>query len=534
MPEELKQAHELTQQEQQPIEPVVTGYQKVKKAKEVVNRPTLEIRNAKNVLIDPTCHGKIKKAQFVIYSFETSLSQLKKDKKYKNLDNINLSTNNILGIPDHDLGKDTGSFNFKDKPRQKFTAYEYWGYWDIDGSGIVKPIVATWVGDVIIRMEENPFPDKALPFVLVQYLPVRKRIYGEPDGALLEDNQRIIGAVTRGMIDIMGKSANGQTGIRRDMLDATNRRKYDAGADYEFNPNVDPRQGVYMHTYSEIPASAQFMLQHQQMDAESMVGVKSFSNSGLSSASLGDVAAGIRGVLDAASKRELGILRRLSEGILEIGRKIIAMNSEFLSEEAVVRITNEEFVTVKRDDLPGNFDLKLSISTAEEDDNKAQQLAFMLQTLGPTEDPMVRKMILADICRLRKMPDLAKKLETYEPQPDPLAQKRAELELALLEAQVQEVQTQAQKNVANAQLDQAKIGTEGSKQGLLDSDKDMRNLDFVEQESGVKQERELQKQGAQASAQADMKIVEHGLNMQRDAQKHQSDYAKEYIKSKRK
>jgi hypothetical protein len=37
-------------------------------------------------------------------------------------------------------------------------------------------------------MEENPFPDKKLPFISVQYLPTRKSIYGEPDGALLEDN----------------------------------------------------------------------------------------------------------------------------------------------------------------------------------------------------------------------------------------------------------------------------------------------------------------------------------------------------------
>ncbi|MFR7882255.1 MAG: hypothetical protein ACLU5J_12890 [Christensenellales bacterium] len=35
------------------------------------------------------------------------------------------------------------------------------------------PFVATWVGDTLIRMELNPFPDEKLPFVLVQYLPVK-------------------------------------------------------------------------------------------------------------------------------------------------------------------------------------------------------------------------------------------------------------------------------------------------------------------------------------------------------------------------
>jgi hypothetical protein len=158
------------------------------------------------------------------------------------------------------------------------------------------------------------------------------------------------------------------------------------------------------------------------MEAESLTGVKAYS-SGIGSAALGDVAAGIRGALDAASKRELGILRRLANGIVEIGRKIIAMNGEFLSEEEVVRVTNEEFVTVRRDDLPGNFDLKLTISTAEADNQKAQELAFMLQTMGNSMPMDMSQMILADIARLRKMPDLAKKIETYQPQPDPMAQK---------------------------------------------------------------------------------------------------------------
>ena len=39
---------------------------------------------------------------------------------------------------------------------------------------------------------------------------------------LLKDNQQIIGAVTRGMIDLMGKSANGQTGRLKNALDFLN------------------------------------------------------------------------------------------------------------------------------------------------------------------------------------------------------------------------------------------------------------------------------------------------------------------------
>lgn len=528
VPEEMRTAHEMTMEQGIPIEPVILGYKKEKRTRTVKNHPTVEVCNVNNVIIDPSCNGKIENAGFVIYSFESSLSKLKKDSKYKNLDKIQVEGNSILNEPDHTPSNDS-NFNFNDKPRQLFVVYEYWGYWDIDGIGTVTPIVVTWVGNTIIRMEENPFPDKQLPFITVPYLPKRREIYGEPDGALLEDNQKIIGAVTRGMIDIMGKSANGQTGIRKDMLDTTNRRKFENGQDYEFNMNVDPRVGIFMHTYPEIPNSAQFMLQMQNMEAESLTGVRAFS-SGVSGQALGDTAASFRGALDAASKRELAILRRLSNGMVKIGRKIISMNAEFLSEKEVVRVTNEEFQIVRRDDLAGQFDLKLSISTAEEDNNKAQELSFMLQTMGNNMDPVMSQMILSDIAKLRKMPDLAKKIETYQPQPDPMAQKKVELEIQLLEAQLQNEMAQSQERQANAQLNMAKVGTEQVKAGNIQSDTDLKNLDFVEQESGVKQERAKELHGEQARSQAQLKLMDR----QFQKEDNKLDLVKEYIKSRNK
>jgi hypothetical protein len=527
VPEELKMAHEMTMEQGVPIEPVIIGQKEETRTRTLYNRPTLEVCDYRNVMIDPTCQGDIEKAGFVIYSFESSLSQLEKDGKYKNLDKINITNSSILGQPDHAASEGAKTFNFSDEPRKKFVVFEYWGYWDIDGSGIVKPFVAAWVGNTLIRMEENPYPDKKIPFVSEQYLPVRKSIYGEPDGALLEDNQKVIGAVTRGMIDIMGKSANGQTGIRKDMLDATNRRKFDKGLDYEFNMNVDPRQGVFMHTYPEIPASAQFMLSLQNMEAESLTGVKAYSQ-GISGQGLGDVAAGVRGALDAASKRELGILRRLSNGIVKIGRKMISMNSEFLSEEEVIRLTNEEFVIIRRDDLAGHFDLKLSISTAEEDNNKAEQLAFLLQTVGPNADPEMVKMILSDIAKLRKMPDLAKRVEAFQPQPDPLAQEEAQLRVELLRAQIATEQAKAMSYQGSAQLDMAKAGTEGVKQGNIQSDTDLKNLDFVEQESGVKQERAKELHGEQARSQAQLKL----LDRQFQKEDQEIDLLKQYMSNR--
>ena len=466
----------------------------------VKNQPVLTVCDYNNIILDPTCEGDIEKANFAVYSFETSLSELKKDGRYKNLDDINFESASVLAEPDHAINTDDSSFTFKDKARKKVIAREYWGYWDIDDTGEVKPFVATWVGSTFIRMEENPYPDKKIPFVLVQYLPRRKNIYGEPDASLIEDNQKIVGAVTRGIIDIIGRSANGQQGVRKDALDVTNARKFERGDDYKFNANVDPRQAFHMEVYPEIPRSALEVLNMQNDDAEALTGVKAFTH-GISGQALGATATGIRSALDATSKRELGILRRLSNGLNQIGRKVISMNAEFLEDEEIIRITNEEFVAINRNDLGGKYDIKLNISTAEADEQKGSELAFMLQTMGNTMPPEMSQMILADIAKLRKMPDLAKRIEEYQPQPDPLVQQKAQLDLALLQAQIANETAKGRENEVDVQLKTAKTQTEQAKARGMHSSSDLSDLDFVEKESGVG--------AAQKEAESDRKHVQN-------------------------
>lgn len=503
-------------QGQEPFEQVQVGTHTEMQMVVIKNVPTVEVCDFNNLIIDPTCLGDLDRASFIIYSFETSLSELEKDGKYKNLDKINVTATSVLSDPDHTT-KDETAFNFKDKPRKKFTAYEYWGYWDIDKTGIVKPIVATYVNDTLIRMEENPFPDQKLPFVAVQYLPVRKSIYGQPDGELLEDNQNIIGAVTRGMIDIMGRSANGQMGMRKDALDITNKRKFDKGMDYEFNPSVDARSAFYVHTFSPIPQSAEYMINQQNDEAESLTGVKAF-NQGISGQAYGNTATAVRTALDATSKRELGILRRLGEGVKGIGRKIMAMNGEFLSEEEVVRVTNDEFTTIRRDDLAGNYDVELTISTAEADNEKAQDLSFMMQTMGNNMDPAMSQIILADIAKLRKMPTLAKQIEEYQPQPDPMVEEQKVLQIELLKAQIRNENAKAQENTVDVDYKKAKTKTEEAKSRGLHTKSDLDDQAYLENDQGIPHQRDMDKADMKRKADLDLKAADVLLGADKNLQ----------------
>lgn len=504
LPDSLQESVLATIENQRPILAKVTGSEEVEVVKVLKNQPDFTVCDYKNITIDPTCGGDASKAGFIIYSFETNKSDLEKAGIYTNLDNI------IPEDPasvDHAI-KDSG-FRFQDEARKKLIAYEYWGYWDIDGSGITTPIVATWVGGTMIRLERNPFPDGKIPFVIVPYLPVEGDVYGEPDAALLEDNQRIIGALTRGMVDAMARSANGQIGMRKDALDSLNRRKFNDGLDYEFNPQVDPRMAIIEHSYPELPASTFNMLQLFNLEAEAITGIKSFTG-GLSGDSLGTTATGVRGLLDAASKRELNILRRLSQGLKEIAKKVLAMNAVWLSDDEIIRITDEQFVEINRENLLGSFDIKLSISNAENDNIKAQELAFMLQTMGQQLPFDMTKIILSEIAKLRNMPDLSKVITQFEPKPDP----KTELEIQNLQLENQKLQAELQETLANVQLKQAQIQRELANARKLGTEANLNDLDFVEQESGVKQERELEKQQAQAEGNTKRDILKTVLDTQ--------------------
>ena len=501
-PPELQEAIKYFTENNVPVTVVKTGEEEVEVDKVIDNRPTLEVMNPQNVWLDPSSNGDFDKSSFVGISFETSQAELKKEpQRYKNLDAVNWETSTVITDTEH-ASQLPQTFNFKDLLRKRVVAYEWWGNWDINGDGILVPIVVTWIGDVIIRMEENPYPDKKPPFVLANYNPVKRELQGEPDAELLEDNQKVLGAVTRGIIDLLGRSANSQQGFAKGMLDVVNRRRYEAGQDYEFNPNMKPQDYITNHTYPEIPNSALTLLGIQNQEAEALTGVKSFSG-GMSGEAYGDVAAGIRGVLDAAAKREMAILRRLAQGIIDIGRKIIAMNQVFLSEEETIRVTNDEFVKIKREELAGEFDLKVAISTAEIDNMQAQDLAFMLQTMGNNMDFGITKLILVKIAKLKRMPDLAHAIEQFTPQPDPLTQRKLEAEVAKLEEEVKKLR-------AATQLDGAKTEKTMAEADLID-------LDKTEQETGTKHERELEQQRAQATGNQDLEVTKALLKPKKNA-----------------
>lgn len=246
------------------------------------NQPTARVCRSEDVFIDPTCQDDIDNAQFVIFRYETDLSTLKKDGRYKNLDKLKEAGDELSSDEDFDPEDET-EFKFSDKARKKLLVYEYWGNYDIDDDGEVEPIVCAWIGGTIIRLGSNPYPDKRPPFIVVPFSSVPFQLHGENNIDLIEDNQKVITATTRGIINNMAQSTNGQVGIRKGALDAIQRKKFFSGKNFEFNGSpADFWQG----SFNQIPGSAFDMMALQNNEAESLTGTKAFSQ-GLTGNALG-------------------------------------------------------------------------------------------------------------------------------------------------------------------------------------------------------------------------------------------------------
>jgi len=456
-----------------------------KVTKIVKNQPTAIVCRNEDIFIDPTCMDDMDKCQFIIHRYESDLSTLKADGRYKNLDKID--TNSGGYDPDFDA-QDKTEFKFEDKARKKVLVYEYWGNYDVNNDGITEQVVCAWVGDTIIRLEDNPYPDKKPPFIVVPFSSIPFQMYGEALAENIGDNQKVKTAITRGIIDNMAKSNNGQIGIRLGALDLANRKKFLQGKNFEFKGTpADFWQG----SFNQIPGSVFDMLQLMNNEIESQTGVNAFSK-GLTGNSLGSSATAARGVLDATALRRLHLVRNIAENLVKpLMRKWMAYNSEFLEEEEVVRVTNEEYVPVRRDDLEGKVDIDITISTYEEANARSQELGFMLQTLGNSIPFELTQLILSEIVKLGRMPELEKALREYKPQPDPMQEQIKQLEIQKLQlensklmAEIQDLSARAGENEVDMKLKEYKAQVEAAKARALHSKADLDDLAMLMKDEG--------------------------------------------------
>lgn len=444
------------------VQVTVTGFVSKETKEEVYlhNHPTLNVVSIYDVFAAPECRTNIQDSPYVIYRYDSAIHDLISNEEF---DTKDVDWHNVGSVSS--VTYSNASLYPEGDTRRRVAVHEYWGLHDVNGKGDMQQVKVTWVDGHILECVPNPYPDNKHPFYSAAYAPDVSlgSFYGTSDAYLAADHQRILSAVHRGIIDMHANSAYGQRAVAKGALDLTNHNKFVKGEHFEYDPNTitDPRMLFHVFDYPEVSPATMAYLGQINADSDALTGIKSF-NEGISGNALGDTAAGVTGVLSATALRESAIVGRLEAMFVQIAKRIMQLNILYLDEEKIIQLAGVEGLIIKAIPNP-LIDVKLDIVNQAEDAIKAQEMSFMLQTLGASLPPQLIKETLMEIAELRNLNTFYNKLANYDmspSEPDPLAQKAAELQVQLLEAQLQNELAIAAEREAKSALHAAKVSTE--------------------------------------------------------------------------
>jgi len=367
----------------------------------VKNSPTITVKNNQDIMVDPKCKGVMKNAKFIIDIHQIDFADLVSNKNmYFNLKELKNSFSESFdsSVDTHFANADYLSSNpdlfaydttdFSDIPRKKLQVYEYWGYWDIDGNDTLKPIVATWCNDILIRLAENPYTHKKLPFVFGQFELLDEELWGEPNADAITDTQKSYNNTIRAMQDITAEKATGQEFVDESLFsDPIQMDNYRKGRTVRTKKGVDPSKAIFRKGVEPVPSTLFDMLHTYENEVYKITGIQEFNREPKAINSLtGELIQS-----DSVTNRETSVFQRFSNMFASAGNLILSMNKEFLLTSNIILDGNKPY-PVDISKLEGEFNASINIDTPQIKDKKAHRIAFLMQTgQGVMPEEMILK-----------------------------------------------------------------------------------------------------------------------------------------------
>lgn len=439
----------------------------------IENKPSIVLCDFNSVTIDPSCRGDLDKAMFITHKYKTNKANLIKDGRYKNLDkiNVNENPNKLQGLQINDGQSDGNNpiddMDFQDDNRKLFDIIEYWAMYDIYDTGILEPILVSFVGNVVVRVELSPMPDGKLPFVAKSMLIEENSVYGMPVSLLIKEEQQAIGNVHRNLLDKISQSMRDQKLIHPQLFSSSvEKQKFINGRSATTAGIVSPTVGLYeVENKGGLDNHLYQMLQSMKAEAQDITGnMPMTQTSGNKFNSSGALSA----FVDTVAVRESMELGRFTDFWIEIAKKVLSMSLYFLEDEEIRFITGEE--VVRLENVPKTISpisLSTNIITMSERRDKSIFFMSILERMDKFADPEFEGAILTKLAYINDSPDIASQIQEIinRPPPEPTPQEiaRMELEFADMQADVSLKQAQAEDYLATAQLKTHRTAGEDAK-----------------------------------------------------------------------
>ena len=481
------------------------------------NHPTAKVVRGENVYIDPTA-DLFEELKFLIYEDVSSLGEISNDpiydeeavKRFRSL----IRENDDKKYDQEIHPYNPTDFEFLDESRKKIRLYEYWGKYDLYNDGKDVPVVAVMAkygeNNMVIRMEENPFPFKKIPFVCIPFYEDPFSVHGRALAAVISDEQKLSTSIVRGIIDNMSNSNNGVKFFKKNALDIVNLNRLKRGDKIvEINTQDSINTAVMDGTFNQLPQYIFGMLSMMDQQAEALTGV-SKAMQGIPGSEIKASSSNFSAMMTQSQVRLLDVTTNITNGLKEMIEMWVAMMTQYVDDSEVKRITGIDIPALKQqetqrlaqqfglDQLPPDtamkamvmvanevedmfdksdfkYDLKIKVGTDGLKQIKIQNILMLMQQIGGlmesgTIPPDALKLLLADLADQLDRPDIAQMITEYQPQPNPMAQKAAELELQKKSAEVKKDEALA----ANAMARTQNVASKTKKDTIM-TDADMAN-----------------------------------------------------------
>jgi hypothetical protein len=488
------------------IETLEDGRMKITNRTILKNRPTAKPLRLEDVGFDITA-DTFEDIEFFWYEYVTSLSDLAQNPNYDEE-----AVNKLRRILDSQDDKQTNSyetshkyneydFEFSDDTRKKVRLIEYWGNYDIDNTGVAEPVVgvvARYGEDrVVLSLRKNELPGKIKPFICIPLIEESFSIYGNALAYMIEDEQMFATSIVRGIVDNMAQSNNGTKFIRKGALDPINYdRLMNNELVVEVNTNDNIAQVLQDGVFNQLPSDVYNTLNMIEQQSESLSGISKFMQ-GLPSTEMKASSSNFASVMSQSQIRLLDMTTSLTNGLRQMFKMWAAMCQEYLSEEEIFDITgiyiSEE--KAKRtqqmakeygiDQLPPEsqeqammlimreintmfnmkdlkYSVQVKVGTDGLKDIKIGQINMLMQQAGnliqlQVVPPKVMGMLFSDMAEAMDRPDIAKIVQDFVPQPDPMAQEMAMAELEKKKAEGEKDKALAANAMARTQSEMAEV-----------------------------------------------------------------------------
>jgi len=370
--------------------------------------------------------------------------------------------------PSPQIGREE-TYNPDDRMLENVEVFEYYGYADI-GNG-TEPVLCIWAGGKLLRATTSPYTNNPIPFDRAIYAKIPFSIYGATINDLVGDYQRLRTSITRGIIDNMANSNNGQKFVKKGALDATNfDRLINGERVVEINSGKDVPAGnvVWDGNFNPLPADVYKMLEDTMKEQENITGITRYAV-GSDSRSLNQTATGISMINSMSQRRLTYIVRHMASAFRGVFLKWARFNSELV--EQITIPTVEGYLDLSGYELPSDqIGITLRTPTAGISEKRQSDIVRMIQALAPMTEfigPEVLMGLLTEMADLMKMPKVEIQLKQVmmnlnqmkkSPSPEQQAEyAKAQAEIAKMYADTQNKIADSDKKSADA--DKARIET---------------------------------------------------------------------------